>query len=152
MVMVKSGDKEYYLDDWLKKKLDDRVIPLLAQKDQDYVIIVDGPERSGKSTFAAQVAKYIDPTFDVTRECFSPEEFRTGIINASKGQVVVFDEAWRGFSNKSTLSEVNKLLVSLMMEMGQKNLCVIIVIPSFFGLEKYVALWRARGLFHIFKK
>jgi hypothetical protein len=33
---------------------------------------------------------------------------------------------------------------------GQKNLFIIIVLPSFFLLDKYVALWRARGLFHVF--
>ena len=151
MVMVKSGEHEFYMDDWLSRRIDEKVIPLLKNKDQDYVLIVDGPERSGKSTFAAQLAKKVDPTFNVDRECFSPEEFRNGILKAEKGQAVIFDEAWRGFSNKSTLSEVNKILVSMMMEMGQKNLFVIIVIPTFFGLEKYVALWRARCLFHIFK-
>jgi hypothetical protein len=131
MVMVQRGGYEYYVDDWLKNRVETRVVPLLQKKDQDYIIIVDGPERSGKSTFTAQTAKLIDPTFDVSRMCFSPDEFRNAILNASKGQVVVFDEAWRGFSNKSTLSEVNRILVSMMMEMGQKNLCVFIVVSYF---------------------
>ena len=106
---------------------------------------------TGKSTFAMQLARRIDPAFNLDRVCFSPDEFRKAVIEAEKGQAVVFDEAYRGLSSRGALTEVNKLLVSMMVEMGQKNLCVIIVLPTFFLLERYVALWRARGLFHIYK-
>jgi hypothetical protein len=37
------------------------------------------------------------------------------------------------------------------MEMGQKNLFIIVILPTFYLLEKYVALWRAKGLFHVHK-
>ena len=35
--------------------------------------------------------------------------------------------------------------------MRQKNLFVIVVLPTFFMLDKYPALYRARGLFHIYE-
>ena len=38
------------------------------------------------------------------------------------------------------------------MEMRQRNLFVIIVMPTIFLLDTYMALWRARGLFHIYTK
>jgi hypothetical protein len=107
---------------------------------------------SGKSKLASQMAKYLDPTFDETRMCMTPDEFYKQIINAKKGQAVVFDEAFTGLSAKTSLSKINKLLVEMMMEMRKKNLFAVIVLPSVFYLEKYVVLHRARALFHCFFK
>lgn len=157
MVVVEVKDPKtkkiynYFVEPRLKKQLDKKVIPTLKKKDEDYVFIIDGDERSGKSTLGMQLGKYIDPSLDLDRVCFTPDEFRKAIINAKQYQVVIFDEAYRGLAAKGALTEVNRLLVSLMMEMGQKNLCVIIILPTFYLLEKYVAIWRARGLFHVFR-
>jgi len=38
------------------------------------------------------------------------------------------------------------------MECRQKNLFVFIVLPTIFMLNKYAALWRTRGLFHVYTK
>jgi len=142
---------EYYIEDRLKRVLDDKIKPSLLKKDKDCVIAVDGREGSGKSTFAFQVAKYIDPTFNLSRIVFSPDEFREAIYKAKKGQAIVFDEAFTGFSSRSSLSGINRVLVSLMMQMRQKNLLVLIVLPTFFLLDKYVALFRAKALFHVYE-
>lgn len=142
---------EYYIDNRLKKTLDEKVIPSLAKKDKDCVIAIDGKEGSGKSTFAFQIAKYVDPTFNLSRIVFSPDDFREAIYKAKKGQAIVFDEAFTGFSSRSSLSGINRVLVSLMMQMRQKNLFVLIVLPTFFLLDKYVALFRAKALFHVYE-
>jgi len=142
---------EYYIEPRLKKNLDEKIIPMLAKKDKDFVLALDGKEGSGKSTFAFQVGKYIDPSLDLSRVVFDGESFRQAIFKAKKGQVVVFDEAFTGLSSRAALSSVNRTLVSLMMQMRQKNLCVIIVLPTFFLLDKYVALFRARALIHIYE-
>ena len=158
MVVVEVIDKktkkkyEYYIETKLKNQLDKKVIPTLTKKDEDYIFIIDGDERSGKSTFGMQLGKYIDPSLDLDRVCFTPDEFKKAITTATKGQCVIFDEAFRGLGSSSALSEVNRILKSMMMEMGQKNLFVIIVLPTFYLLEKYVALWRTRCLIHIWKK
>lgn len=141
----------YYMDDKLYREITGKVIPSLRKKDEDWVIVVDGAERAGKSTLALQLASAVDNSFELSRLCFTPDEFKRAILGAEKGQAVVFDEAYRGLGSRGALTEVNRILTSLMMEMGQKNLFIIIVLPSFFLLEKYVALWRARGLFHVFQ-
>lgn len=105
---------------------------------------------SGKTTISCQVAYKVDPTFCQERLCLTPQEFIDAIINAKKGQAVVFDEAFTGLSSKRALSQVNNLVQELMMEMGKKNLFVIIVLPSVFYLEKYVALHRASALIHTY--
>lgn len=142
---------EFYMDNKLKRMVDNKILPLLLKEDEDCVIIIDGDERTGKSTFGMQFGKAIDPTLSLDRVCFTPEDFRKAIINAKKGQCVIFDEAYRGLGSAGTLTETNRILTGMMMEMGQKNLLVIIILPTFFLLSRYAALWRARGLFHVFK-
>ena len=141
----------YYMDDKLQKNLDEKVTKALHQQDEDYVLVVDGYEGTGKSVMAMQVGKYVDPSLNLDRICFTPDEFRKAVVKATKGQCVIFDEAYRGFGASSALSEVNRILKSQMIEMRQKNLFVIIVLPTFYILEKYVAIWRTKCLIHVFK-
>ncbi len=151
-IKVDDETKTIYMDGKLHKRIMAKVKPKIEKKDFDWVWIVDGPEGSGKSVLAAQVAKVLDPDFNLKRMCMTPDEFTKAIIKAKKGQCVVFDEAFTGLSSRASLTEVNRLLVSLMMEMRQKNLFVIIVMPTFFMLDRYVALFRAKGLFHVYFK
>ncbi len=150
MVIV-SPTKElsYYMDGKLQRNLD-KIKKRVLKKDMDSVFIIDGGEGAGKSVFGMQVAKYLNPKFDLKYICFNANEFMDAVKNAKKGDVILFDEAYSGLASRTALSEVNHLLVSMMMEMRQKNLIVIIILPSFFLLDKYVALWRAIALFHVY--
>lgn len=140
----------YSMDSHLKIYLD-RIKGTLVQQDRDFVMVVDGDEGSGKSTLAFQVGKYIDNDLDLSRIVFTADEFRRAILAAPKGSCVIFDEAFVGLSSRTALSKVNKMLVSLMMQMRQKNLFVILVMPSFFLLDKYAALFRSKVLLHVFE-
>ncbi len=151
-VIVDGSEKSLYMDNKLHTQLVSKVRPNIHKKDKDWVGVIDGGEGSGKSVLAMQIAIVLDPTFNLSRCCMTPEEFTRAIIKARKGQCVVFDEAFTGLSSRASLTEVNRIIVSLMMEMRQKNLFVIIVMPTFFLLDKYVALWRAKGLFHVYLK
>lgn len=119
--------------------------------DNDKLIIIDGAEGSGKSVFAMQVAKLLNENFSLNDIVFNPTDFIDRINNAKKHQVIVFDEAYTGLSSRQSLSQVNKVLVSHMMQMRQKNLFVIIVLPTIFMLEKYCSMFRSDCLFHINK-
>ena len=141
----------YHIDKKLRTKWDKIRNGQLAKDDDDRVYIVDGRERTGKSLFTLQQAKYLDPNFNLDRVCFTPKEFLHQIRNAPKGSCVVFDEAFRGLSSKGSQSKVNKMIVQAMMEMGQRNLIVFIVLPTFFLLEMYAAVLRSHVLFHVFK-
>lgn len=48
------------------------------------------------------------------------------------------------------MSKVNRTLVKMLTEIGFKNLFVIIILPSVFDLDRYVALWRSKALFHVY--
>ncbi|KKM66095.1 hypothetical protein LCGC14_1484640 [marine sediment metagenome] len=141
----------YHIDKNLIKNWDKLREGILIKKDDDKVYIVDGRERGGKSTFAIQQAKYLDSSFNIDRVCFTAEQFLYQIRNAPKGSCIVFDEAFRGLSSKASQSKINKSIVEGMMEMGQRNLIIFIVLPTFFLLEIYAAVLRSNTLFHIYK-
>lgn len=153
MVEVTVAGESYYMNPMLKKRWDALRGDNLIKKDDDRVYVVDGRERTGKSVFALQQAAYLDPTIvkDLSRICFSADSFLEAIRRAKPGQVIVFDEAFRGLSSRGALSKVNRKIVTAMMEMGQKNLIVFIVLPSFFLLDLYVAMLRSNSLFHVFR-
>lgn len=146
--MVIVTDKNYYMDGYLKSNLD--IANKTVKEDWDMFFIVDGVEGGGKSVLAQQMAYYNDNTLTMDRICFTPEEFRDTIKKAKKYEAVIYDEAITGLSARGTMSLINKTLTSQMAQIRQKNLFVYIVLPTFFDLDKYVALWRSRALIHVY--
>jgi len=114
------------------------------------VFAVDGVEGSGKSTLAIQMAFYCDPTLTNKRVVFTPFQFRKAIIDSKPYQAVVYDEAYTGLSSRATMGLINRTLIGMLAEIRQKNLFIFVCMPCFFDLDKYVALWRSRGLFHVY--
>lgn len=157
MAVVNVGGIDYHIDNKLKTRWDKINNGQLAKEDDDKVFIVDGRERSGKSVFCIQQACYIDPTLVgcLSRICFTAEEFVKAIretrSNDNETKCIVFDEAFRGLASRSTMSKTNKKIVQALMEVGQKNLVLWIVLPSFFMLDLYPAMLRSEALFHIKK-
>lgn len=149
MVKVFEGtDREYYMDGYLKSNLD---VALKVNKDDwDFLWIVDGKERSGKSVFAQQLGGYVYPLFSIDCITFTPEQFEKRIKECEPNSVVIYDEAFGGLNSRGSMSKVNRSIVKMLTEIGFKNLFIIIVLPSLFILERYVTLFRARALFHIY--
>lgn len=141
----------YYVDKNLLKLLE-RIKDKIQKKDQDYVMLIDGYERVGKSTIGIQIGKAVDPTLCLERICMTADEFKEAIINAKKGECIIFDEAVAGFGAGDSIARVGKILKSLVMQCGQKNLFIIIIIPSVFELNKYLPLSRARFMLHVYEK
>ena len=67
-----------------------------------------------------------------------------------KYSCIVLDEAYNAASARGSLTEVNRSMVGVATEMRQQNLFVIIVLPSFFDLDKYFAIWRCKSLIHVY--
>lgn len=140
--------EQYYMDGYLRKGYDKA--KNIVTKDWDWLILVDGTEGGGKSVLAQQGAKYVDDTFNIDRIAFTPLGFRNAILSAQKYNAVIYDEAYTGLSSRGTMSDVNKMLVAMLAEIRQKNLFVFVVMPSFFDLDRNVAIWRSRGLLHVY--
>jgi len=154
MAIVTINGESYHIDNKLNKIWNRNSLETIKKQNTDKVYIIDGRERIGKSLFTIQQMGKIDPevfkdpqTF-VSRICFSADEFNKVCRDVRNG-VIIFDEAFRGLSSRSALSKVNKKIIQTLMEMGQNNNIVFIVLPSFFLLDIYPAMLRSDGLFHI---
>lgn len=147
--MEELNGKKYYLDGILKKNLDRTKENI--KDDWDYLFIIDGEVGSGKSVFAQTLAWHCsDGKLNIDSICFTPEDFRNAIDKAPRYGAVVFDEAFRGLSARASLSETNKILVSMLNEIRQKNLFVFIVLPSVWDVDGYVSKHRTKGVFHVY--
>ena len=95
------------------------------------------------------MAKFVDPNFKIDNICFNAKAFKDKCVNAKPYTAIIFDEAFRGLSSRGAMSKLNKNLVRIFNEVRQLNLFLIIVIPSYFELDKYPAIHRSRALYHV---
>ncbi len=145
----KTEKPEYYMDPIMGRELD-KVREAVIKKDRDYVMVVDGEEGSGKSVLAMQIAKHLDPTFNIENIVFTADQFMKKIKITKKFACIVLDEAFSASSARASLSQVNRAMLGIATEMRQRNLFIIMCIPSFFDLDKYFALWRCKALIHVY--
>lgn len=146
---LKINQVDYYMSPPTEGECDN-IRTAVITKDRDFVMVIDGEEGSGKSVLAQQIAKKLDPNFTIENITFNSDQFITRLKTAPKFSCIVLDEAFSSANSRSALTEVNRSLIGVATEMRQRNLFVIIVIPSFFDLDKYFALWRCRALFHVY--
>lgn len=138
----------FYLDGWLKQNID-RCKSVIKQN-WDFVFIIDGKEGSGKSVLAQQLAFYLDPSLNLDRVVFSANQFKDAVENSQKYQAIVFDESYDSFTSREGASETSKQLISMMTQIRKKNLFIFVVLPSFFDLNRYIAVYRSILLLHVF--
>lgn len=147
--MVKEGG--LYIAPFMAEELD-KVKKRVLKKDRDFVAVIDGEEGVGKSVLAQQIALYLDPEFNIDKIVFNSDDFLRLIKDpkTKKGSCIVLDEAFSAANNRASLTEVNRSMIGVATEMRQKNLFILMVLPSFFDLDKFFALWRCRVLIHVY--
>lgn len=121
-------------------------------QDWDCMVVVDGLEGSGKSLMALQSAAYCDPGFNLSRVVFTPDELVKAVSESNKFEAIVFDEAFSGLYSRDAMSKANRVLIKMFAEIRQKNLIIFVVMPSYFELERYVALHRSRALINVMSR
>lgn len=130
-----------------------RIRKQVIKHDSDKVIIIDGKEGCGKSVFGMQLAKALDNDFNIDKMAFDSAEFENLIRNPNrkKGDCILLDEAFTSANTRATMSGINKAMVAIGTQMRQLNLFVIIILPTFFDLDKYYSIWRSEILIHCYK-
>lgn len=148
-----SREVDFFIDNIAKDNLDE-VRYRVLEKDFDFVTIVDGREGSGKSVLAQQLGAYLDPNFSLDNIVFTSEGFIKKIKDphVKKGSCIILDEAFNAINSRASMSEVNRSMGAIATEMRQKNLFIIIVLPSYFDLDKQFAIHRASSLIHVYLK
>lgn len=134
--------KEYFLDEVYKD----------LRLDNDRVIIIEGDEGTGKSSFAFSLAKYIDPNFCLDNVVFTPEQFIDNFNNSDKYRAIVWDEAVTGLYSMDFMSKTQGKLIKMFTTARKKNLFLIIVIANIDMLAKYMGNHRVKNLFQVYKR
>lgn len=120
------------------------------------VLIFDGRSGMGKTTLAMQTGITLDPDFGMHKIHFEPKTFllgspegKVGLSNAKKGDFILFDEAML-ISNRSAMSQINKMIIQAMSMIRSKNIVVAFCVNSIFDLDRNLVLHRADALFHVY--
>lgn len=124
----------------------------LVNEDWDFIGLYDGYEGSGKSVKCMQDMYYLDQNFSNKSMAFTADEFTKLVRDAKMYQAIQYDEAFSGLNSRGTMSVINKALVRMLAEIRQKRLKIGIVMPTFFDLDKYAALWRSRYLVSVYTR
>lgn len=119
-------------------------------KDWDTWLIISGDEGDGKSVMGKQLCKiFAGSKFTLEDIVFTPTQFTKRVLEAEKGSAIMYDEAISGLSARRAMSGINTALISMAAQCRKKNLFVLILLPSFFDLDKNIAIHRTRGLIHV---
>lgn len=129
-----------------------RVKHVVTKKDFDYVAIVSGRVGQGKSTFAMQLAKYFDHSFDLEKVCFTAEDFIRVTTSCKPFSSVILDEAFLELNTKVSMSGAFLRIQNHLSIIRKRNLFIFIVLPDFFDLHQSMAINRSENLFYVYGK
>lgn len=108
---------------------------VLNEQKKNFIIVVVGRVRVGKSWSALRLAENIDENFTVDNIVFSAQEFM-GLVNQKEeiikeGSVILWEEGGVGLNSKNWFSMLNKFTNLILETWGYKHLCLIITVPNF---------------------
>lgn len=149
MVVEIINKEKLYLDGKLKQKLDN--VKEIMRKKWDAVILIDGIEGSGKSTLSFAVGWYIsNGNMTINNICEGTEDAIMKLQKLPDNSTLIIDEGSIMFSSKDTMRKEQRRLIKILQVIRQKNMCLIIVAPSFFDLNRYISIDRSRFLLHVY--
>ena len=107
-------------------------------KNNDVVVIIVGREGSGKSTFATQLAAWIDPTLNNDHICLSRKEILGAWHTSKPKQAFITDEGGFLLFSRNAMVPKNKTLIQAFMILRQFQLFNIICCPSYKSIDSQV--------------
>lgn len=120
-------------------------------QDFDCCGIIDGGEGLGKSVLSQQVGCLldIDNKISIDQVVFTADEFKKAVLSLKPGKVIIWDEARAGLNRRRSMDKVNIDITDMLAEVRQKNLFMILVMPTFHDMDLNAAIWRTRFLIHV---
>lgn len=151
--MARVTDKNFYMEDRLKKKLDLMIKRCTGNNKKDTVLLVEGGEGEGKSNLSVQIAYYVHKQtgrpFGVDNIYFNLSPMIEH-AKSHKDQIYVWDEpALEGLST-DWFKQVQKDLIKLLMMARKKRHFFIINITKFFKFPEYIVVDRSIGMIHVY--
>lgn len=133
----------------LREKLDN--VKKIVKRKWDAVFLIDGNERIGKSTLGMQVAWYLsDTTLTIDNFAVGMSDAAEKIEKLPDHSILFVDEGSLVFNSKDSMTREAKKLQKVLDVVGQKNMIFIIILPSFFDLNKNIATRRSKFLLHVY--
>lgn len=134
----------------------------LYYEDDDIVLVVDGRERSGKSTAARQISCWLslyfgldfnndNIHFDVEKYMKNSRDFNRRTENKVKGYVNVLDESRADLYKRRSMNNKLMRFTDYLTAVGKWRQIHILVLPAFHDLDKYITRWRMKFLINIYK-
>lgn len=152
--MARVTDLNFYMEDKLKEKLD-LCIDRCTKQQLDNLIIIDGDEGIGKSTFAISCAYYVSHKtgrpFSVDNVFFDLNKLFE-FARTTKDQIIVWDEAALGGLSTDWRNQLQNTLIKLLMVARKKRHFFFFNIPKFFKLNEYLIVDRSIALVHIYAR
>lgn len=145
---VSLQGEEISIDNYLLKKME--AIKWALEHDHDIMFIIDGKERSGKSTLALQLGAYLYPQLSADNIAIDAADAIKKFEMLPPKSVLIIDEGSLMFSSRDAMMREQRRIVKILSIIGQKNLVFIVCLPSFFNLNRYIAVERSRFLIHIY--
>lgn len=120
------------------------------ERKRDNMIANTGPEGSGKSTTAGNLAMRLTADFDVERDTIMDMDHLLDVLEqGDKGRVYLLDEAINIFHNQDWSTWEAKALTKIIRQMRIMRCTWILNVPDFNGLHPYLREYRVRiWLYH----
>jgi len=133
----------------LREKLDN--VKKIVKRKWDAVFLIDGMERIGKSTLGMTAAWYLsDAKLTIDNFAAGMQDAAEKIEKLPDKSILFVDEGSLVFNSKDSMTKESKRLQKVLDVVGQKNMIFIIVLPSFFDLNKNIATRRSKFLLHVY--
>lgn len=100
-------------------------------KGKNWVCIVTGRTRSGKSYSSLRICEVIDQNFNIDNVVFSAKEFMA-LIKSGKlksGSMILWDEAGVGIATREWYSVLNKSVNLIFQTWGYRNIGLLLTVP-----------------------
>jgi len=146
----------YPLDNNLVKKLDLMVDRVSAKGSKhDLVLLFEGNEGEGKTTFSIAVAYYFSEQtgrpFDVNHVFFDVEQM-IEFAQKTERQIMIWDEPALQALTTDWGSKAVKDLTRLLMMARKKQHIILINMTKFYKFNEYTAVDRPLGMIHVYSR
>ncbi len=146
---MEMGGHKFQIHEWLKVKLDN--IKKAQENQWDAVFLIDGIEGCGKSTLGITCSWYLtNGKFKLYNICSGSKEAIEKLDKIPDGGTMLIDEGSLLFSSTDAMRTEQRNLIKILNVIRQKRMCLIIVSPSFFRLNRYISVDRGRFLIHVY--
>lgn len=146
LTIVKEGGIGF--SGMLYEKLEN--VQKIRAKKWDCIFLIDGDRRAGKSTLGLTCAKILQPNLTINNVASGMQDAIEKIKHLHDGSVLLIDEGSLVFNNKESMNKEQVHLMKIIDVVGQKQMVLIVILPSFFDLHKNIAVAHSRFLLHVY--